>query len=182
MTIPWDVKTDAKAIYSRWAEGDFDCNLLCDIRLQKRVSARSGLGTHASQSIVMKDYDGESRATTKARGNSIMANAGLIASALSEIGLVEKSRPEFTEINKKGCLAVVLANKDYRDVNRGDTVFYCSTEGRLVGGGVEDTKKLSEPSKGAKLLLKALKLETKIRAIRSSTLPKANKYRPTEGP
>jgi hypothetical protein len=56
MTIPWDVKTDAKAIYSRWAKRDFDCNLLCGIQLQKRVSARSGLGTHASQSIV-KDYD-----------------------------------------------------------------------------------------------------------------------------
>ena len=137
------------------------------------------MGTHAGQSIV-KDYDGESRATTKARGNSIMANAGLITSALSEIGLMEKSRPEFTGINKKGCLAVVLANKDYYDIDRKDTVFYCSTEGRLVRGGMKDTKELSERFKGAKLFLKALKLETKIRV--SLTFPNANKYRPAEGP
>lgn len=107
-----------------------------------------------------------------------MANAGLIASALSEMGLMEKSRPEFTGINKKGCLAVVLANKDYCGIDRGDTVFYCSTEGRLVRGGVGDTKELSEPSKGAILLPKTL---TKIRVICSSTLPKANKYQPAEG-
>jgi hypothetical protein len=30
-----------------------------------------------------------------------MANAGLIASALSELGLMKKSRPEFAGINKK---------------------------------------------------------------------------------
>jgi hypothetical protein len=111
-----------------------------------------------------------------------MANAGLIASALSELGLMEKSRPEFAGINKKGYLAVVLANKDYCDIDGGDTVFYCSTEGRLIGGGgMKDTKELGEPFKGAKLLPKVLKLETKIQDIRLSTLPKANKYRPTEG-
>jgi hypothetical protein len=62
------------------------------------------------------NYEGE--------GNSIMANAGLIASALLKLGLMEKSRPEFAGINKKGYLAVVLANKDYCDIDRGDTVVY----------------------------------------------------------
>jgi hypothetical protein len=46
---------------------------------------------------------------------------------------------------------------------------------------MKDIKKLGEPFKGAKLLPKVLKLETKIQDIRLSTLPKANKYRPTEG-
>jgi hypothetical protein len=112
---------------------------------------------------------------------SFDTNAGPIAAALSELGLMEKSRPEFAEINKKGYLAVVLANKDYCDIDRGDTVFYCLTEGRLVRDDMEDTKEVSKPFKGAKLLPKVLKLKTKIQDIRLSTLPKANKYRPTEG-
>jgi hypothetical protein len=180
MAVPWDVKTDAKAIYSRWAEGDFDCNLLRGIRLQKRVSARSGLGTHASRSIV-KDYDRLVSCNYEGEGKLYNGQCWPYRVCLIRDGAHGEIEAGIYGTQQKGCLAVVLANKDYCDIDRGDTVFYCSTEGRLVRGGVEDTEELYEPSKGAKLLLKALRLGTKIRVIRSSTLPKANKYRPAEG-
>lgn len=178
--IPPDIKTDAKAIYSRWAEGDFDSDLLRGIRLQKRVNARRGLGTHATRSLI-KDYDRLVACDYEGEGKLHNGQCWLYRICLIRDGAHGEIEAGIYGTQQKGCLAVVIAEGKYCDIDRGETLFYCSTEGKLVRGGDGDTDEVYSPSKGAKLLLKALKLGTKIRVIRSSHLPKSNEYRPAEG-
>ena len=65
---------------------------------------------------------------------------------------------------------MVVSGGGYENIDNGDTIKYCGTQGNL-----------DSPSLGTTMMLKAYETQQPIRVLRSSSLPATNLYRPARG-
>lgn len=193
--ISWDIQSDARALYQRWQAGHFDWSLLRGIQLRKSSSKSQAVAYRALE----KNY--ELKVSCEHEGNGKLYNGQWWPYRICHIrdGAHGDTEAGIYGTETKGALAVVVADSRYCDIDKGNTLFYVSTEGRKREGDPDDqsvdetgdeicdedeakTKyTVYHKSRGARLLFRACSLSTKIRVIRSSKLPKSNKYRPKEG-
>jgi hypothetical protein len=199
--IPCDISSDAEALHRRWAEGQYDWSLLRGILLRKTVGKpKRGVGLHRALAsdyewAVPSDYEGARSLYNGQWWPYRICHVRDGAHGHIEAGIWGANR---------ACVAVVVADSRYCDIDQGEILYYCSTEGKLVkradnelsdrsndktpevtredaNTDAEVDSDVYEISEGAKLLLQSLRRGTKIRVIRSSKLPAGNKYRPVQG-
>ncbi|PGH03088.1 hypothetical protein GX51_04275 [Blastomyces parvus] len=161
--VPWDIKLDCEAILLRWERGDFDPNLLRGILTGDRVRTARRLDPaykFKRDSIVIGDNE--------------LRNGQWFPLQITAIrdGAHGEMEAGISGRDKVGAVSIILssAGNGYPDIDQGDTIAYCGTRG-----------KDGQISAGTNLLIESHTNRTPIRVLRSSKLPKINRYRPVAG-
>ncbi|KAI9817158.1 MAG: hypothetical protein M1827_001270 [Pycnora praestabilis] len=163
---PWNIEADAEALYLKWSLGILDPHLLRGIRSEK--STVSSTIKRMSHSL---GKDDAARRNCNVSGANDLINGqwwlmqicAVRDGAHGEIEAGIRNQPN------EGAFSVVLSRGGYKDKDEGDSILYCGTSGSEAGF-----------SSGTGHL-KCIDLKTPVRVLRSSALPKSNRYRPTKG-
>lgn len=166
--LPAHMRLDAEALYNRWSNGDLDHNLLRGIEL--RSKPRGGGTSRAIENVYRfrksSDFVGEGHLRNGQWFPYQICALRDGAHGDHEAGISGKTG--------LGALSIVLSSSGksntYADVDEGEEIAYCGTRGK-------DTV----PTAGTNLLLRSADIKNPIRVLRSSKLPKQNKFRPAEG-
>lgn len=164
---PWDIKADARMLYSKWMRGVLDPHLLRGIESARK---KRSVGKTAISNRLQPNY--EARASCNVVGENNLHNGQwwplqICAMRDGAHGAIEAG---IHGQDGRGAFSVILSSGGYDDVDEGDTILYCGTSG--VDGKI---------SVGTALLLETRRLEQPLRVLRSSALPQKNEFRPRKG-
>lgn len=163
--FPFDIRSDATAVYQRWVVGDIDPHLLRGITTAKAVLEGGKL--RMAHRI---DPEFKQRRSANAVGHNGLVNGQwwpLRICAMRD-GAHGEQEAGIAGQTGKGAYSVVVASGGYKDEDEGEIVQYCGTESTT-----------STPTKNTNLLLEALQLQQQIRLIRGEN--KNSIYAPKKG-
>jgi hypothetical protein len=168
--FPWDMKADALTLYLRWLKGVLDPHLLRGIDTE-----RKGAGTKHTGHRLRKDYLGIVSCNVWGENNLQNGQWWPLQICAKRDGGHGEIEGGIHGQAGKGAFSVVLSNGGYDDRDEGDRILYCGTSGSE-----------GEPSSGTSRLLETHHFYQSgdphpVRVIRTSKLPKDNRYRPARG-
>ena len=178
--FPWDLKADAWYLYERWMDEDFEQDILRGI---VTVKGKDRNGDRLDRTYTTKHP----------RDPKIIGNNGTVLgqwwpsqlcavrdgvhgaaqggkSCLTPFKYFTNSRSGIYGDRDKGAYSIVLSSGGYHDRDDGDIIEYSGTEGSNF-----------EIKPATHSMITSAKLGNHIRVLRSSQLPKSNKYRPSCG-
>lgn len=153
--LPFDIQADAKTLHIRWFKGDFDCHILRGIKIS-RVPSLDQSWPHGSSA----KFFGEGHLVNGQWWPSQLcalrdgAHGASVAGIFGHEGLA---------------VSIVVAHSKYADVDNGDVLDYCGTEG----------KGENNPSSDTQLMINSCRKKQPVRVLRSSSLN--HKYAPSHG-
>lgn len=167
--LPDHVKLDSESLHYRWSKGDLEHNLLRGVEIRSKI--RGGTTRALEQDYKFKissEFVGEGHLRIgqwfpyQICALRDGAHGDLEAGISGRVGL--------------GAFSIVLSSSGrsntYADIDEGEKIAYCGTRSK-------DGDK--SPTAGTTLLLQSANTKKPIRVLRSSKLPKQNKFRPAEG-
>ncbi|KAL8866844.1 MAG: hypothetical protein Q9174_006044 [Haloplaca sp. 1 TL-2023] len=168
--FPEDIVDDASAIYYRWCRGERDGNLLRGIEIKQGHSAQGGKRGKGSSYTLEPGYKHINSARYGGDNGLVNGQWWALQVAAVRDGAHGDRQAGISGVKGKGAQSIILAGGGYKDIDNGEDIDYCGTSGSK-----------GHPTEATKLMNEAWKLGAPVRVLRSSTLPKTNKYRPAEG-
>ncbi|KAF2627670.1 hypothetical protein BU25DRAFT_341120 [Macroventuria anomochaeta] len=162
--FPWDLKADAWYLYERWMNEDFEQDILRGIVTVK--------GKDRNGDRLDRAYTTKHPKDPKIIGNNGAVIGQWWPSQLCAVRDGVHGAPQGGIYGDKdrGAYSIVLSGGGYHDRDDGDTIEYSGTEGSNF-----------EIKAATQSMITSAKLGNHIRVLRSSQLPKSNKYRPSCG-
>lgn len=166
---PFWMVADAKELYTKWWHGIFDTGLYRGIVIGKPKNEKLEREKQANK--LDTSYTG--RRSGKFHGNGDLLNGQWWPHQLCTVrdGAHNSAQAGISGAVGEGAWSVILAgDPKYPDVDNGDTILYCGTEGNGKEGPTEATQRM----------LESVTLKLPVRVIRSER-GKNPKYRPHAG-
>ncbi|KAH6642980.1 hypothetical protein C7974DRAFT_113910 [Boeremia exigua] len=162
--LPWDLKADAWVLYERWMNRDFDASILRGITTVK--------GKDRNGDRLDRAYTEKYPKQPKTFGNNGAVIGQWWPTQLCAVrdGVHGAPQGGIYGDKERGAYSIVLSSGGYHDRDDGDTIEYSGTEGSNF-----------EIKAATQSMVVSSKLRNHIRVLRSSQLPKSNKYRPSCG-
>lgn len=162
--FPWDLKADAWHLYEKWMNEDFSRDILRGIVTVK--------GKDRNGDRLDPAYRAKHPRDPKQFGDNGAVLGQWWPSQLSAVrdGIHGAAQGGIYGDKEQGAYSIVLSSGGYHDKDFGDTIEYSGTE-----GGDFKIKAATQS------MLTSAKLGNLIRVLRSSQLPKSNKYCPDVG-
>jgi hypothetical protein len=162
--FPWDLKADAWHLYEKWMNEDFSRDILRGIVTVK--------GKDRNGDRLDPAYRTKHPRDPKQFGDNGAVLGQWWPSQLCAVrdGIHGAAQGGIYGDRDQGAYSIVLSSGGYHDKDNGDTIQYSGTE-----GGDYKIKAATQS------MLTSAKLGNHIRVLRSSQLPKLNKYRPEVG-
>ncbi|KAL9585086.1 MAG: hypothetical protein Q9203_004406 [Teloschistes exilis] len=167
--FPWDIKSDAQVLSTRYDRGDADPHLLRGIS----TSRPQGEGHKKSMvsHIIEKDYPYGSSAAVVGAGKLVNGQWWPRQICAVRDGAHGALVDGIFGASGKGAYSIVMSGKGYSDVDEGDLIRYCGTSGHAEG-----------PTPSTKRMMESRANGNPIRVLRSHKIKAANsKYRPMVG-
>ena len=165
---PWDIRSDAEALYVRWKTGNLDnFDLLHGIDAFKKTRKEGG-----AVQLTKNLTKGIDRVSCEYVGAGALFNGQWFAQQICAIrdGAHGEMEAGIHGVRNLGAVSIVMSSGGYKDVDEGETVYYCGT-----------ASKTAEPSRGTKYMLETFEKNNPVRLLRSSAMKASNPYRPKGG-
>lgn len=166
--LPDHVRQDAKALYYRWNNNDLDHNLLRGVEIRSKI--RGGGITRALD----QEYKFRKPSDFVGEGHLKIGQWFPFQICALRDGAHGDLEAGISGGMGEGAFSIVLSSSGrsntYADIDEGEKIAYCGTRGKDM-----------TPTAGTSLLIQSANAKSPIRVLRSSKLPKQNKFRPAEG-
>ncbi|KAJ4375503.1 hypothetical protein N0V86_007035 [Didymella sp. IMI 355093] len=162
--FPWDLKADAWHLYEKWMNEDFERDILRGIVTVK--------GKDRNGDRLDPAYRAKHPRDPKQFGDNGAVLGQWWPSQLCAVrdGIHGAAQGGIYGDKEQGAYSVILSSGGYHDKDFGDTIEYSGTEGSNF-----------QIKAATQSMITSAKLSNHIRVLRSSQLPKSNKYRPEAG-
>ncbi|KAL9577685.1 MAG: hypothetical protein Q9212_006208 [Teloschistes hypoglaucus] len=165
----WDIRSDARVLYNRYAQGEADPHLLrgIDTRKPRDEENKRSRTTHT----IDKQYPYRANAAIVGAGNLQNGQWWPYQICALRDGAHGARVDGIFGVSGQGALSVVLSGTGYSDVDEGDIIKYCGTSGH-ADGPTRSTKRMQESRVSGK----------PVRVLRSHKIKAAHSiYRPKVG-
>ncbi|KAF3032055.1 hypothetical protein E8E12_001584 [Didymella heteroderae] len=162
--FPWDLKADAWHLYEKWMNEDFERDILRGV---VTVKGKDRNGDRLDQA-----YRARHPKDPKQFGDNGAVLGQWWPSQLCAVrdGIHGAAQGGIYGDKEHGAYSIVLSSGGYHDKDYGDSIEYSGTEGSNFNIKASTQSMLTSAERG-----------NHIRVLRSSQLPKSNKYRPDVG-
>jgi hypothetical protein len=162
--FPWDLKADAWHLYEKWMNEDFERDILRGIVTVK--------GKDRNGDRLDPAYRAKHPRDPKQFGDNGAVLGQWWPSQLCAVrdGIHGAAQGGIYGDKEQGAYSVIVSSGGYHDKDFGDTIEYSGTEGSNF-----------QIKAATQSMITSAKLGNHIRVLRSSQLPKSNKYRPEVG-
>ena len=161
--FPHDVCADAKQVFLKWASMVFDPFILRGIREKKNEQGR-WVSTLDKQNYVKN--------TANAFGELNLVNGQWWPTLLCALrDGAHGATQAGIHGNDKGAYSIIVSRSQYQDKDSGDRLSYCGTHHEIAGDVTRYTR----------YMMANIQSRNPVRVLRSSNLPKENKFRPSRG-
>lgn len=165
--FPYEIRADADILFRKWMSGQIDPHLFRGIVTKKGTGKEErGFKSHSIQ----KDFPGKVTCNYIGAGNLVNGQWWPLQMCAKRDGAHGEVEAGIHGQKDKGAYSVVISGGGYANVDEGNSVKYCGTQG--TG---------NSPSAGTNLMLKAYESQQSLRVLRSASLPANNTYRPARG-
>lgn len=168
LQVPWDIQSDTRELYYRWAERIFKPDLLRGIEAQPRT---------VNKSIEKKGWSLDpkyERTNALYFGNGALVNGQWWPRQICAVrdGAHGAMIAGITGIKNEGAVSVVMSGAEYNDsdVDNGEDVWYCGTASNDPSG----------PTEATNLLILSLENKKPVRLMRSSNILNSQ-FKPSHG-
>ncbi|KAL8692492.1 MAG: hypothetical protein Q9218_002495 [Villophora microphyllina] len=166
--FPWDIKSDATALFNKWSMGDLDGHLLHGIIFRRPKDRNIKRGYNM---VIEPDYPYVASAAYVGAG--VLQNGKWFAYQVCAYR--DGAHGAFVDgifgQNGKGAYSIVMSGSGYNDIDQGDVIKYCGTSGQE-----------NAPTAATQRMLETKQNGNPIRVLRSAAMKKEKSpYRPSVG-